>query len=29
MSNPAQFPQGVGPQGVEVRITNFVRCVRG
>ncbi len=27
--NPAQFPRGFGPQGDEVRITNFVRCVRG
>jgi hypothetical protein len=27
--DPAQFPQGRGPQGDDVRIYNFVRCVRG
>lgn len=27
--DPAQFPQGRGPQGDDVRILNYVRCVRG
>ena len=27
--DPARYPQGFGPQGDEVRILNFVRCVRG
>jgi hypothetical protein len=27
--DPAQFPQGRGPQGDAVRILNYVRCVRG
>lgn len=27
--NPKQFPQGRGPQGDDVRIYNYVRCVRG
>ncbi len=27
--DPAQYPQGFGPQGDEVRIHNAVRCVRG
>jgi hypothetical protein len=27
--DPARFPQGFGPQGDDVRINNFVRCVRG
>jgi Protein of unknown function (DUF1566) len=27
--DPAQFPQGFGPQGDDVRIYNYVRCVRG
>jgi hypothetical protein len=27
--DPAMYPQGFGPQGDEVRILNFVRCVRG
>jgi hypothetical protein len=27
--DPAQFPAGFGPQGDDVRIRNFVRCVRG
>ncbi len=27
--DPAQFPQGRGPQGDDVRISNYVRCVRG
>jgi hypothetical protein len=27
--NPADFPQGRGPQGDAIRIFNFVRCVRG
>ena len=26
--NPADFPQGRGPQGDVIRIYNFVRCVR-
>ncbi len=26
--NPADFPQGFGPQGDDVRINNYVRCVR-
>lgn len=26
---PSMFPQGRGPQGDEIRILNFVRCVRG
>jgi hypothetical protein len=26
--NPADFPQGRGPQGDDVRINNYVRCVR-
>ena len=27
--DPAQWPQGFGPQGDEIRIYNYVRCVRG
>jgi len=27
--DPAHWPQGLGPQGDEIRILNFVRCVRG
>ena len=27
--DPDDFPQGRGPQGDVIRITNFVRCVRG
>jgi hypothetical protein len=27
--DPRQFPQGRGPQGDDVRIYNYVRCVRG
>jgi Protein of unknown function (DUF1566) len=27
--DPTQFPQGFGPQGDDVRISNYVRCVRG
>ena len=27
--NPSQFPTGRGPQGDVIRISNFVRCVRG
>jgi len=27
--DPKQFPQGRGPQGDDIRIYNFVRCVRG
>ena len=27
--DPARYPQGFGPQGDDVRILNFVRCVRG
>jgi hypothetical protein len=27
--DPKQFPHGRGPQGDDVRILNFVRCVRG
>ena len=27
--NPADFPRGRGPQGDDIRIYNFVRCVRG
>jgi hypothetical protein len=27
--DPTQFPQGRGPQGDDVRIYNYVRCVRG
>jgi hypothetical protein len=27
--DPAKFPQGFGPQGDDVRIANYVRCVRG
>lgn len=27
--NPADFPEGRGPQGDAVRILNYVRCVRG
>lgn len=27
--NPAQYSQGKGPQGDEIRIYNYVRCVRG
>ncbi len=27
--DPAAYPQGHGPQGDEIRILNFVRCVRG
>lgn len=27
--DPAQYPNGFGPQGDEVRIANAVRCVRG
>lgn len=27
--NPSNFPEGRGPQGDEVRIYNYVRCVRG
>ena len=27
--DPAQFPTGRGPQGDEIRIYNYVRCVRG
>jgi len=27
--DPSQFPHGRGPQGDAIRITNFVRCVRG
>jgi hypothetical protein len=27
--DPKQFPRGRGPQGDDVRIFNFVRCVRG
>ncbi|MCP4214004.1 MAG: DUF1566 domain-containing protein [bacterium] len=27
--DPAQYPQGKGPQGDEIRIYNYVRCVRG
>jgi hypothetical protein len=27
--DPAGFPQGRGPQGDDIRIFNFVRCVRG
>jgi hypothetical protein len=27
--DPSKYPQGFGPQGDEVRILNFVRCVRG
>jgi hypothetical protein len=27
--NPSQWPNGLGPQGDEIRIYNYVRCVRG
>lgn len=27
--DPKQFPQGRGPQGDDIRIYNYVRCVRG
>ena len=27
--DPTQFPQGRGPQGDDIRIYNYVRCVRG
>jgi len=27
--DPSRFPHGRGPQGDAIRITNFVRCVRG
>jgi hypothetical protein len=27
--DPAAYPHGFGPQGDDVRIFNFVRCVRG
>jgi hypothetical protein len=27
--DPADYPQGLGPQGDEIRIRNHVRCVRG
>jgi hypothetical protein len=27
--NPADYPQGRGPQGDAIRILNYVRCVRG
>lgn len=27
--DPAQFPRGRGPQGDDIRILNYVRCVRG
>ncbi len=27
--NPADFPNGRGPQGDQIRIYNYVRCVRG
>jgi hypothetical protein len=27
--NPAAYPDGKGPQGDEIRIYNYVRCVRG
>ncbi|MCP4149931.1 MAG: DUF1566 domain-containing protein, partial [bacterium] len=27
--NPADYPNGKGPQGDEIRIYNYVRCVRG
>jgi hypothetical protein len=27
--DPARFPQGFGPQGDDVRIRNYARCVRG
>jgi hypothetical protein len=26
--NPDDFPQGRGPQGDDIRIFNYVRCVR-
>ncbi len=29
VGDPRQFPQGRGPQGDDIRINNFVRCVRG
>ena len=29
VGDPSQFPHGRGPQGDVIRITNFVRCVRG
>jgi hypothetical protein len=29
VGNPADYPQGFGPQGDDVRIANYVRCVRG
>lgn len=29
IGNPAAYPQGFGPQGDDVRIANYVRCVRG
>ena len=27
--NPADYPHGLGPQGDDIRIFNYVRCVRG
>lgn len=27
--DPARYPQGFGPQGDDIRIYNYVRCVRG
>jgi hypothetical protein len=27
--DPADYPQGRGPQGDAIRILNYVRCVRG
>ncbi|MCP5053840.1 MAG: DUF1566 domain-containing protein [bacterium] len=27
--NPADWPNGLGPQSDDIRITNYVRCVRG
>jgi hypothetical protein len=27
--NPFDYPRGFGPQGDDVRIANYVRCVRG
>ncbi len=29
LGDPALYPQGKGPQGDEIRIYNYVRCVRG
>lgn len=29
LGNPADFPNGRGPQGDQIRISNYVRCVRG